>query len=345
MMGQGRYRGRLLRGVKETYARLPSLWRYLRHPVSRPGMRRELLREIGARLGQGGAPRMIGSRVTETGSLVLFLAAEADRTPTMVAKIPFFSGARERVLHQYANLGQMAEMGFPETVVVPRPLLSFSLQLGGVLQDVALESHLDGEPAAKRLYGPGYERDLARAQRVWELLTRGKQYRRAAMSEVLPLVEELEQTLEVREIPCAEVVAGVRDALRTGPDPVIGPVHGDFWPGNLLFHGENAGIIDWDRFRPAGLPVLDLFHYLLYARAMRDHFSLARSWQLLMTEADDPCRAMLAPHAGAGLEPYGILYWLSFLSFGPPGLFGRERERYVERSLTLCREVLRNRRG
>jgi phosphotransferase family enzyme len=39
-------------------------------------------------------------------------------------------------------------------------------------------------------------------------------------------------------------------------------VHGDFWPGNLLVeNGTISGVIDWERWSPAGSPVRDLARF------------------------------------------------------------------------------------
>jgi Phosphotransferase enzyme family len=43
-----------------------------------------------------------------------------------------------------------------------------------------------------------------------------------------------------------------------------GPVHGDFWPGNLLMsHGQVSGVIDWENSRPDGPLTRDLARFAI----------------------------------------------------------------------------------
>lgn len=39
----------------------------------------------------------------------------------------------------------------------------------------------------------------------------------------------------------------------------LGPVHGDFWKGNMLYKDKNIHVIDWERSKKNGLPIFDLF--------------------------------------------------------------------------------------
>ena len=39
------------------------------------------------------------------------------------------------------------------------------------------------------------------------------------------------------------------------------PVHGDFWPGNVLADGKGISVIDWGRFH-FGDPTEDIFHFV-----------------------------------------------------------------------------------
>lgn len=56
---------------------------------------------------------------------------------------------------------------------------------------------------------------------------------------------------------------------------VIG--HGDFWLGNLLLSNDQRellGVIDWDRAIPRSMPLVDLIHFLLYAKVEFEHRKL-----------------------------------------------------------------------
>lgn len=65
------------------------------------------------------------------------------------------------------------------------------------------------------------------------------------------------------------------------------PVHGDYKIGNLLFADQPrrlSGIVDWDNFRPAGLPLIDGLNLMVNLRATRDgvHYgtALTECWDL-----------------------------------------------------------------
>jgi aminoglycoside phosphotransferase (APT) family kinase protein len=73
-----------------------------------------------------------------------------------------------------------------------------------------------------------------------------------------------------RERGLREVAEELRAAL-AGRRLHVGWVHGDYWPGNLLFDGDAPllrGIVDWDAAAPAELPALDLLHLVLYTRRL-----------------------------------------------------------------------------
>ena len=57
----------------------------------------------------------------------------------------------------------------------------------------------------------------------------------------------------------------------------IGWAHGDFAPANILMHPDGArvsAILDWERARPDDLPILDVVHLLLCARAAKQRAEL-----------------------------------------------------------------------
>jgi Phosphotransferase enzyme family len=76
--------------------------------------------------------------------------------------------------------------------------------------------------------------------------------------------------------PAVEVLAGrLRESLAGRPCGT-GWTHGDYWSGNVLLdrRGQVAGIVDWGAARADGLPVVDLLHLLLTARARVEGASL-----------------------------------------------------------------------
>jgi hypothetical protein len=71
---------------------------------------------------------------------------------------------------------------------------------------------------------------------------------------------------DVGEEPQArDLVAAVRARLEPHADATVpvSAVHGDFWMGNLLRvrPGEVSAVVDWERSRPAGVPLDDVFKF------------------------------------------------------------------------------------
>jgi thiamine kinase-like enzyme len=42
----------------------------------------------------------------------------------------------------------------------------------------------------------------------------------------------------------------------------LAPMHGDFWPGNVLLDGDRLAVTDWETYQPGCLPFRDLFLFL-----------------------------------------------------------------------------------
>jgi aminoglycoside phosphotransferase (APT) family kinase protein len=121
-----------------------------------------------------------------------------------------------------------------------------------------------------------------------------------------------------RERRLREVTDELRTAL-AGRRLHVSWIHGDYWPGNLLFDGDVlCGIVDWDAATPAELPVLDLLHLVLYTRRLtsgrelgeivRDHLRgdewPAEEVQLLDRYGDWAHESALSP------RQLLLLYWL-----------------------------------
>jgi aminoglycoside phosphotransferase len=92
-------------------------------------------------------------------------------------------------------------------------------------------------------------------------------------------------------------------------------VHGDFWPGNLLVeHGVICGVVDWERWCPAGNPVRDLARF-------------AASYSLYLDRRTRPGRPV-GGHSGlrAGDARGGIGYALDGVGWYPRLVRGYLRE-------------------
>ncbi len=98
-------------------------------------------------------------------------------------------------------------------------------------------------------------------------------------------------------------------------------IHGDFWPGNLLVSANDltlTGIVDWDMASPNDLLRHDLFHLILYTRALVERRDLGDIVRNLLAKEDWTFheRALLET-AGPALSDNDIgdramilLYWL-----------------------------------
>jgi len=66
------------------------------------------------------------------------------------------------------------------------------------------------------------------------------------------------------DVGMRDELAALKSSLMTteNPDTWFGPVHGDFWKGNLLFDEHTVQVIDWERYENNGLPIYDLFLFL-----------------------------------------------------------------------------------
>jgi len=79
----------------------------------------------------------------------------------------------------------------------------------------------------------------------------------------------------LRRLPAWAAAPAALDRLRrflhdslSGLDVTAAAIHGDLWPGNVLFRVNDAGlevtgVVDWENARRLGLPDTDLVHWWL----------------------------------------------------------------------------------
>ena len=120
----------------------------------------------------------------------------------------------------------------------------------------------------------------------------------------------------------AALVTGL-NRLETGLGEVVGVrelssgwIHGDYWSANILVDdaGIVSGIVDWDSAEPDELAAHDVFHLVLYARALRRHGGLGGAVaDLLGASPLDPGELVILERASPpelGLRATALLYWL-----------------------------------
>jgi hypothetical protein len=268
------------------------------------------------------AARLTGTRMT-----VLTLAA-VDEPPCVVIKMPMTAeGAREFAwegdalvaLHADGRLGDWRRL-------IPRPLAT-----GSVLQQpYRVDTFVSGRPLADRLGDPAQRGALmeAAAETIHTL-------HQATASTVLGGADVAELWVDARladlcrsgadrhpRFPsrAARLREELHDAVN-GRTLTTSWIHGDYWPGNLLFSPECSqvcGIVDWDAADPADLPLHDLMQLVLYTRRLTTGQALG---QIVRAQLLDPRlspieRRILDRYAGwlpDGWPSYRhalLLYWL-----------------------------------
>jgi aminoglycoside phosphotransferase (APT) family kinase protein len=142
---------------------------------------------------------------------------------------------------------------------VPKPvLLDDSCSLAD--RPYLVVGYIEGEPVFDPADGPGYVRQMAKALHAVHCVDpHPVGFLPAASERARQLVDELLGTGDgtAPEAQLHPQLTAARSALTQQPSrPAL--LHGDFWPGNVLWqNGSIAGIIDWED-AAIGDPVSDL---------------------------------------------------------------------------------------
>jgi phosphotransferase family enzyme len=210
------------------------------------------------------------AQITSTHTALIVLGAAGER-PSAVVKMPLTGGAARSV----AREGRMlARLHADDRLDGLRTLLPLRLAEGTVRdRSYAVDSGLaGGTPAGGR---------LSAAQRAAAAEAAALLHRATAGS--VRVDDAVARRWIVEPAACLAARSGhpaARRRLRGFADDLAddlhgqllpaGWIHGDYWPGNLLFddRGEVEGIVDWDAAAPAEPPLHDLLHLLLYGRRL-----------------------------------------------------------------------------
>jgi ubiquinone/menaquinone biosynthesis C-methylase UbiE len=195
-------------------------------------------------------------------------------SPSVILRIPLTSSSNRRTSLEYQGLNSLRERlvspgRWPE---IPRPLLQ------GTFNSVPYFVQ-EGLPGFS---GVRFLRAGHRANKWKELaldfIVRLHSATRTPVNldeatwneAVMPLLDAgLQSTEEFAGISSASIRDYLMQELVGHQWPFVFS-HGDFWAGNLLFDQKGdrlLGVIDWDRSLPYSLPLTDLLHLLLSARA------------------------------------------------------------------------------
>ena len=99
-------------------------------------------------------------------------------------------------------------------------------------------------------------------------------------------------------------------------------VHGDLWLGNVLVErGALTGVVDWDAWRPAGVPGTDLLHFVANDIARRAGSSAGETWLRRPWRSQEFESAAAAYWARLRIEPtsavldaVGLAWWASLVA-------------------------------
>jgi hypothetical protein len=190
-----------------------------------------------------------------------------------VAKVARTSASEPALEREFENLTDLWAMRVPSVLEwVPEPLLLERVQ--GRL--ALVQAPLRGRPMTAAYYTPGHVADRALVAKDFGLAAgwlRDFQRQTAAGAGVLDegLLEQWVGGVVnayrdevgwdvVEERLFAEVLRRGKELLGL-PLPAVA-VHGDFWMGNLLVDGSGLrGVIDWERGRPSGPALLDVYKF------------------------------------------------------------------------------------
>ena len=199
------------------------------------------------------------------GRILLFIFADRDFAPLLLAKIPLSEHGHAQLYNEHARLKEVRQM-LPREVAdtIPEPL--FLERLAG--EPVGIERALSGFPVESHTTAHGRTCLLSKGQlekALWWLaeLHSHTTVNRLTLGDLPAPLASLRALGNWYELSVVE--KRLIERLGTLADELAGEVvplvyqHGDFWSGNILWHrGRVSGVIDWEHAKPGSLPFLDL---------------------------------------------------------------------------------------
>ncbi len=267
-------------------------------------------------------------RITGTSAAVITVMDEKGSS-RFVMKIPFHPQSGKRLARQFETL---------QTLLERAP--SFS-SLRAVLPAPIVKLECQGQTVFVESLCPGFDLSLCyksadNLQRIFRLglefllnlyrdTNSRPSYRSATWESWL---EERESSLDsiihasYRD-RWRKLIGSVRDYFQQAPPSLVW-MHGDFWPGNLLVNeaGDRlTGVVDWAFSDSEGIPLIDLFHLLLYIKT----FASGRAFSHLLAERlsarrfdDDEqpliheyCQELGVPERS--IWPLGVMAWIDWV--------------------------------
>jgi hypothetical protein len=306
----------LKRRLKKFSATLPALTSHYRHGPSQD--------EVVSLLEKMGLYCQPTSNLLITENAVAVIFADAVKYGPVVIKASINDRSSDALSRNYLSLEKLAAHPLLPTLVTPRPVFRLSSSHRSAPMLITVETRIQGESAADALYSDAWQKVQHRCFLSWKQQISIAEHDDAVKHETVSRYlsdfrrffeahAELSQMHAILNFLEAKAASGAFNGLH------VGPVHGDYWLGNLLLlDDDRIGIVDWEAFLDFGISDLDLLHLLLYSHAQRLHISLATAWRQFMI-MDSRDIALLTANSYA-LKPFKlllILYWLNFLTTRP----------------------------
>lgn len=259
-------------------------------------------------------------RWSRTGVELLWLDGDAP----YIARVAVRQAASERVRANADALAALAPLARARPALAGR--VPEVVWLGEVAGHVcSIESRLPGASAARRCARPdGAAAVEGEAARFLAALHSGG--REGVIDEarwhaaIEPGLAALGRLVPAGRVERAfgRLVDGLREALIGARVPHVA-CHGNFWCGNLLWDEASglAGVIDWDGWRPDGLPLTDLLYLRVRSRSLMSRSSFGEA--LLRCLADEPAAEtddrITAEYCGALDLPAGLIAPLTYVAW------------------------------
>jgi hypothetical protein len=271
-------------------------------------------------------PVVSEAQLTSTGVAIVVLSADGG-APEAIVKLALTGAASGRLeletatldtLHADHRLGRWREL-------IPRPISTGTLRGRRYRVDLPLAGEVVTGSLHERRLRSAVLREAAESIQVLHGVTAqtlpggpalGREWVDTHVHELLRIVGG-DSRLGLAVAQLREELYG---ALRGGTFAAC-RIHGDYWPGNLLFSPRGAklpalaGIVDWDASGPVEPALHDILHLLLYTRRLVTGRELGEivSEQLRATHWSGDERALLdGSWAWQGISDRHalLLYWL-----------------------------------
>lgn len=216
--------------------------------------------QVGAPPGSASAPTIYIGTPSSTQKAVVTLVEQKSYQPHAVIKVPIGEYAARSISHEAQNLDRLAA----EIPGIAPRLLFLDREKG-----VSTQQMIRGRWLTK-----GIEEDhlflLSKLEMVDKKTTLREQAER--------LHQRLDQLLELRDGISSRLRDGLKQIDDDYPLPVTW-VHGDFAPWNIMRVGtDKVMAFDWEFSEPAGVPGVDLVHYLCSSRVYLQKKTITVSW-------------------------------------------------------------------